>query len=377
MPNTKISAEVSLVAASLDPSADVIPIVDVSAGSTGNRKITPIDLFTGTPATVSLAGSMSAADKTKLDSITVSNLVTTNTAQTITGLKTITSQSIAISSSKPSAPSAGNVLLYSSNIGGRAFPVTQTPDGREFLSQTGLARNPVVVFAPANGTALSTYGQYNTNVGTLSHISPTDDLVPLMVNLASASVTNSSITPNTTFIASGISTNSRLWCRGTNANGFGGFFYFARLLFPDSTYTNNRFFAGLYTWAPTSISKGWYDAYITSTDTPDGNFCGFSYSTYRSDTAFQFITKDGTNQTTTPITGAAFASNKLYDFYIYSPRAGNTISYRIDNLTDNVSFSGSTSNTLPSGNEYMSAGFQIRADTVGGRNLRWNRLYVE
>ncbi|AFY31811.1 hypothetical protein [Calothrix sp. PCC 7507] len=377
MPNTKISAEAALTGAALDRAVDVLPIVDISAGTTGNRKITPDEIMIGAPATVSLAGSMSAADKTKLDSITVGNLLTTNTAQTITGLKTIPTISIAISSSKPSAPASNNVLLYASDIGGRSFPVTQTPDGREYLSQTGLARNPVTIFYPTNGSTIGTYGQFSTTLGTVSHIAPTDDLVPLMVNLASASVTNVNVTPNTTFIASSLSTNSRLWCRGTNANGFGGYFYFTRILFPDSTYTNTRFYAGLYTWLPTSISKGWYDGYITSTDTPDGNFSGFSYSTFRSDSTFQFITKDGTTQTTTPITGATFTNNKLYDFYIYCPRAGSTISYKIDNLTDGTSYTGSTSATLPTANEYMSAGIQIRGESVNGRNLRFNRVYVE
>ncbi|KOP22821.1 hypothetical protein AMR41_29445 [Hapalosiphon sp. MRB220] len=378
MANQKITQETSLTSSQLARDVDVFPIVDVSEGTTGNRKMTPNELMAGTPATTSLPGSMSAADKTKLDSLNPTTLVTTNTAQTITGTKTITSQNIAVSSSKPNAPSAGNVLQYAGSLGGRVFPLSQTPDGREYMAQTGLARNPVVSYTPMDGSsAFGTYGQYATRVGTLSHIIPSDDLIPYTANLASASVTNTLITPNTTYICCSISTNSRIHCRGSNPTGFGGFLYFARLYFPDSSYTNTRFFIGMYSKNPSPDNKGWWDGYVTSTDTPDGTFAAFQYSTFRGDTTWQFTTKDGTTQNVAAITGATFTAQKLYDFYIYCPRGGSAISYRLDNLTDNVIYEGSTTSNLPPAYEYLGGGFQVRASTVGATNLRWNRLYIE
>ena len=118
MSNTKISNETLLTGTNLNPANDVLPIVDVSQGTTGNRKITPSEFHNGSPASSTQAGSMSATDKAKLDSITVANLVTTNTNQTITATKTISVQSVAVSSSAPSAPSSGNILLYSKDSSG-------------------------------------------------------------------------------------------------------------------------------------------------------------------------------------------------------------------------------------------------------------------
>lgn len=377
MPNKKISEELSLTAGQLDRAADVLPIVDTSEGTSGNRKMTPDALMAGTPATTSVPGSMSAADKTKLDSINASTIVTTDTTQTITGTKTITAHNVAASANKPSAPSTGNITLYARELAGRVFPHWQTPDGREYLAQTGLARNPVVSFTPMNGTSIGTYGQFATTVGTISHINPTDDLIPYMANLASASVSNTNVTPNTTNIICSVSTNARLHCRGSNANGFGGFLYFARLYFPDASYTNHRILIGMYSKNPNSTNVGWFDGFATATDNPDGNYACFQYSTSRGDTTWQFVTKDGTTQNVISVTGATFNVQKVYDFLIYCPRAGSTISYQLINQTDEVSYTGSTSTNLPSAFEYLGGGFQLRAPSAGGSNLRWNRMYIE
>lgn len=380
MANQKITQETALTGGSLDRAADVFPIVDVSAGTSGNRKMTPDELMAGTPATSSVPGSMSAADKAKLDSINTTNLVTTNTNQTITGTKTISTQNIVVSGSKPSAPSSGNVLMYSSNISGRPFPMWQTPDGREYIAQTGLARNSVVLFTPADGTSIQTsLGQFSGRVGTTSHnVLPTDDLIPYMSNISSLSIQNTQITPNTTNVFASLSTNRGIHCRGTNARGFGGFFFFTRFYLPDTDYPNARIFAGMYSVSPSTDNKGWWDGYITSTDNPDGNFCGFQYSVGRSDTTWQFTTKDGTTQNVTAIAGATFATQKLLEMYIYCPRAGSTISYRLYNFTDDVAYEGTTSTNLPGANIYMNAGIQLRStQTAGASNLRWHRLYIE
>lgn len=379
MANQKITQETALTGASLDRAADVFPIVDVSAGTSGNRKMTPDELMAGTPATSSTPGSMSAADKTKLDSINTTNLVTTNTNQTITGTKTISTQNIAVSSSKPSAPSSGNVLLSATDISGRPFPIWQTPDGREYIAQTGLARNRIVCFMPADGSSINTYGQFASRVGTTTHnVLPTDDLVPYMSNISSLSINNTQITPNTTNIFASLSSNKGIHCRGTNAKGHGGFFFYSRIYLPDASYPTARIYVGMYTVSPSTDNKGWWDGYITSTDNPDGNFCGFQYSSARGDTTWQFTTKDGTTQNVTAITGATFAVQKLLDFYIYCPRAGSTISYRLDNLTDDVTYTGSTSTNLPGMFAYMNAGIQLRStQTAGASNIRWEKLYIE
>lgn len=47
MANQKITARVSLTSNNLDPVNDILGIVDVSAGSSGSKKITPNALFTG------------------------------------------------------------------------------------------------------------------------------------------------------------------------------------------------------------------------------------------------------------------------------------------------------------------------------------------
>ncbi|MBD2200145.1 MULTISPECIES: hypothetical protein [Calothrix] len=364
MASQKITDSTSLLGIQLDRANDVLPIVDVSAGTSGNKKITPNDLFTGTPATSSRAGSMTAVDKAKLDAINTDLIVNTNSSQIITGQKTLTSFNFSRSANKLIAPAANTTLVYGRDFATRVRPVMQAPDGREWLIQAGMGRNHVCILYPSNGsTAPDTHGMYVTNQGTISHPSPTDDLVPYMTNYATAATGEA---------RAGSSANARIYCRGSNANGFGGFSYFARLYFPDASYTNCRILIGL-----NGLDAIWSDGSATATSDIAGNYAAFQYSTSRGDTTWMFVTKDGTTQNVVPIVGATFTPQKMYDFYIECPRAGTSIGYRIDNLTDGLSYSGSTSNNLPTANAYMNNGFQLRTTDNVARNIRMYRMYTE
>ncbi len=115
---------------------------------------------------------------------------------------------------------------------------------------------------------------------------------------------------------------------------------------------------------------------MTNADNPAGNFAAFQYSTNRGDVNWQFLTKN--NVTLNPInTGMAFAVSKVYDVYIYTAPQGATVFWRIDNLTDGLTQSGSTATNLPVATAIMRAGSSIQTLSNTARNLRVMKIYVE
>lgn len=87
-------------------------------------------------------------------------------------------------------------------------------------------------------------------------------------------------------------------------------------------------------------------------------------------------TRDGTNKTEVD-TGVAFLPNKIYDTYIFNPPGSNVVHWRIDNLTDDITSEGSTSNTLPAAGTLLRCGVQLGTINAISRNIRWQKIYCE
>jgi hypothetical protein len=176
------------------------------------------------------------------------------------------------------------------------------------------------------------------------------------------------VTAATANATAGTGSNTAPYFRGSVV-GSNGFFFQARMAFPDATSTGLRAFVG--------FTSGTMAASVAS-DNPAGSNAGWVYSTSGAYTGWKFLTKDGTNVATTS-TILPFAVGAIMDFFIYCPPYPNngTIYYRIDNVSSSTSAEGSTSTNLPLSTTAMRAGFQISNIAASARNVRIGRLYVE
>jgi hypothetical protein len=140
----------------------------------------------------------------------------------------------------------------------------------------------------------------------------------------------------------------------------GGFYFHTRFiveLYPASTV---RIFAGL-TGASATAS-------VCISDTVVNNTCGLWHDTTDPSTgagAFNFVTRDATTTTKTAITLAnAIAAGNMYDFHMYCSPNGSTIYYRLVDYVNNVTYTGSTSTTLPVSTVFMTPQVQMSNGTA-------------
>lgn len=341
-------SSITSLQASLDAKEASITILPLAKGGTGSNVQNFVDLST----TQSIAGIKSFTNTTDTTSSNTGSVLVSGGMAIAKGLN-LGTRSTAIA-----APTGGNTL-YSRTVSNKDIPAVMGVAGKENLILSNLAKGNVVVFTPANGTSYFSYGQYGTPQGTASHPLPADDTIPFMTNYLTAATAGSQ---------GGNSTNSRVWVRGSTSSGFGGFFFYSRLYFPDATYASARVFIGMGSTGTTTLA---------ASDTPAANYCGFQYSTNRADTTWQFTTSDGTTQSLVGITGASFLPQKVYEFSIYCPPGGSVIYFQLDNVTDGTTYSGFSSTNLPTSNIYLNAGYMLTTLDTTARNIRVHRLYVE
>ena len=268
--------------------------------------------------------------------------------------------------STPTIPAADTANIYAKSIAGRMFLRMQGPSGLANPLQTSFFQNNIVMINTNASSSVSSIGNSVTSVGTITHPTPTPTY-GWMANFATAATVSAT---------SGTGTNGTIFVRTTVANDAAGFFYYARIALPDANYnetgslTGSRIFSGLTTATM---------AAVVASDTPTGSHCGFfrrHINGAAQDTNWQFMTRDGTT-TNYVDTGLVFTPEKVYDCYIFCPPGGANIGWRIDNVSDETSFEGTTTLNLPAVSTYMRAGFQLFTSNAVVRNIRMQRVYIE
>jgi len=264
----------------------------------------------------------------------------------------------------PSVPDPGKLKFYAKSLGGRMMLRQLGPSGLSTPLQPSFFQNFITLIGPSATSSLSAIGNTVTSVGTISHPGSTEAF-GYMANIASAATAN---------ITAGTGTATALWRRG--ALGGGGFFYAARVLFPDANYdetgsgSGSRIFLGM-----TSATM----AQAVASNTPSGSHAGFQRLHVNgsvTDANWHFFTGSGTSTDRTD-TGIEFLPGKIYDAYIFCAPSGNVVSWRIDNLTDDLSATGETSTHLPEAVTVLRAGTQLQTVNAVVRNIRLQRLYIE
>lgn len=209
------------------------------------------------------------------------------------------------------------------------------------------------------GLETATYGTYtfsNTNVDT--------EGPSLTMSIASAGA------------SAALACNFSSFIRGTAAKLWTGFKFYSGAYYPDASYDNtgastgSRIFVGLTTnTGPTSQGNS---------DTPTGNFIGFRRNNTNggaTDTTWQFITRDGTTQSTTNTT-MTWAVSKFFKFYIRVAPGGTTAYWRIENVTDGTSQNGTTTTNLPVNTTAMSPQSNLYTVDAVTRTFRFKTTEV-
>lgn len=262
--------------------------------------------------------------------------------------------------SEPAAPATGILKLYSKSVAGRMMPKFVGPAGVDTPLQPFLGSNRIVVFQPQTGSTGTGggLGPVWTSNGTVSHPTPSTT-APAIANQMKrtryanvVTTTNQQLGPRFNAAA-----EQQFW-RG-NAAGLGGFFFQARFiveLYPASTV---RIFAGL-----SSTSTG----SVAISDTVLANTCGLWHDTTDPSTgagAFNFVTKDATTATKQSITLAnAIAAGNAYEFSMFCPPNGSTITWRLVDINNGVTYTNSTSTTLPANTAFMQPQVQMSNGTA-------------
>ncbi|MFZ9938215.1 MAG: hypothetical protein ACO3JG_14345, partial [Luteolibacter sp.] len=264
----------------------------------------------------------------------------------------------------PAVPASGKLKIYAKNLGGRMLFRQIGPSGLSTPLQPSFFQNFIVLIGPSSGSTLSSVGTGLTITGTTSHPNPSE-AYGYMANLASAATASAT---------AGTGTSGTLCLRG--ALGGGGFFFASRIAFPDASYnesgatTGSRIFVGL-----TSLSM----AATVQSNLPAGSYAGFHrlhVNGSTQDDNWFFLTGNGVSNDRTD-TGLPFLPGKIYDTYIFCAPSGNVISWRIDNLTDDLTASGETTTHLPAADTFLRAGIQLATVNAVARNIRFQRIYIE
>lgn len=270
--------------------------------------------------------------------------------------------------SRPPTPQSGTADFYFRTFGGRLVPSWIGPGGFATPLQPGLFNNNVSWLTVQQGTTVGVVGNTATNIGTVSHPTPTERY-GRMVNLQ----TGAGLV-GTTISASAAMTDVSV-IRGTSVTGSGGFFFGARLAFPDTNYSNptaetgSRVFVGL--------TNATMNGAIANPSSSLNNAVGFRLQIPLGETSWSVVARDGTNLTVQN-TGMGFTAESVYDFYLFCPPSGTQVGWRIDNALTGEVRDGIISGTLPGATTYLRAGFDTNGRGTGtARNFRFQRIYLE
>jgi hypothetical protein len=251
------------------------------------------------------------------------------------------------------------------------------PTGAATLLQPSIFSNNIMLFSPQSGTT-GTGGNafqtsWNSN-GTVSH--PTPAATDVANSGRRTNYTNVVTTQNQVLGPRFNTDAERCFFRG-NVAGTGGFFFFARfrLAYPAST---TRLFAGLQGVNATAALVG--------NDTPSGPYCGLSHVTTDPATgsgALSLVTHDGTTRNALPInlTSNLVTGSPLLEFMMYCEPNGGTIFFRLDDVTNGVTYTNSTTANLPGATVMMCpqclASNGTANVTVGTVAMSVYKIYVE
>jgi hypothetical protein len=280
--------------------------------------------------------------------------------------------------SVPAAADASSIVPYPVDMANRFMLAIRGPTGAATLLQPSIFSNNIMMFNPQSGTVGTGSNSFQTAWtpgGTVTHPTP-----------AATDVASSGRRTNYANIAASLNQllgprfntdAERCFFRGNVANT-GGFFYFSRfrLTCPAATV---RLFSGLQGAAAT--------VGLAASNAPAGPYCGLSHVTTDPATgsgSLNFVAHDGTTRNALPInltTADLVTNSPLLEFSMYCAPNGGTIFFRLDDVTNEVTYTNSTTANLPGATVMMSPQCQASNGTanvtVSTVSLDVYKIYVE
>ena len=280
-------------------------------------------------------------------------------------------------STAPVAADASSLIVYPVAMADRFMLAMRGPTGAASLLQPSLFSNNVMMFHPQSGTTGTGGNAFQTawtSGGAVSH--PVPAITTVYSRTRRTQYNNVVTTTNQQLGVRMNLTSDMVFVRG-DAAGVGGFFYFARFGIGTWPAPTVRLFAGL------QGNSG--NTSICTSDTVANNTVGLWHDTTDPSVgsgAFNLVTRNGTTTTKTPINLANdIASATLYDWMMYCEPNGSEVFYRLDDLTNGVSYTGSSTSTLPVDTVYMSPQCQMSNGTAhitaAAVTLAISKIYVE
>lgn len=269
--------------------------------------------------------------------------------------------------STPTAPAAGELNLYADKVNGQMQLMGQMPDGTKRPFQSSLATMHQYIISTGGSTSLTALGCVVSTSGTVSHPA-VSNVYGNMFNIISAASLNGTC---------GTGTSIAPVHASPGLSSAGGFFYYSRLAYPDSSYNNTVATTGTRIWNGVTSNT-----LVTQTngDTVSGAHAGFWRRHVNGgtlDTNWQFATKATAGSQNTIDTGMAFTVQNVYDFWIYLAPGSTEIFWRVDNVTASTTAEGSTSTGVPEATTALRAGNNIITINAAARNVRMQKMYVE
>lgn len=259
-------------------------------------------------------------------------------------------------------PAADTLGIFARSIAGRMLPKWIDPSGFDAAFQPALFGNRMVMFLPSTGTtgtgSGTSLGPAWTSNGTVTHPTPATTAPALSNQMKRTRYANVVTTQNQQLGPRFNAASEQQFWRG-NAAGLGGFFFSTRFIVELWAASTCRIFAGLSATATGSVCIS---------DTVLNDTCGLWHDTTDPNSganSFSFVTRNTatTTKQSIPLSNAIAAGNS-YDFFMSCPPNGGTITWRLDDLVNGVSYEGNTSTTLPTATAFMQSQVQMSNGTA-------------
>jgi hypothetical protein len=261
---------------------------------------------------------------------------------------------------EPSAPSAGNLHVYSKSIAGKMVPKVKGPSGLDTPLQNAFWQNNITMWNPTTATAGVWLGTAGAGAGTYTTALPTT--TNLYTAIKRGRWANVVTTTNQVL---GQRNTEAMYFRG-GSTGQGGFFFYTRCGF--DVWTNGgRFFAGMH--SGTTV--------VSADPSALNNTVGFCVDA-ADNGAISFLTR-GTAATKAS-TGFTITSNKGYDLYIFCAPNSSQYTWRIVDFVAGTEASGTATLNLPTNTTMLTAGVlasNAALTTVTAIHLGINKIYIE
>ena len=251
----------------------------------------------------------------------------------------------------PALPATGILRVHAGILAGRSLLRVVNENGEVAFMQPSLFQSRGQLYVPSTGstgTGSGTgLGPVWTAGGTVTTPTPSSTAPAVSSQMRRTQFANVVTTTNQTLGLRAAAADSLSLWRG-NAVGLGGFSFAARFIVALIPAATVRIFAGV-----TASSA----ADVVTSDTVLNDTCGIWHSTVDPLTgagAFNFVTRNTATTTKQSITLLnAIVAGGAYDFFMYCPPNGGTISWRLDDINNLVTYTGNTSTTLPTATTFM------------------------